>query len=71
MTAADRNQDAEAALHAAGFPHIRVAGHGDVARLAVSAADLERFSAPGVREAVVAAVRAAGYRFVALDLEMQ
>ncbi len=64
-----RAQDAEAALEAAGFPQIRVAEHGDVARLAVPEADFERFAAPGVREAVIAAVRAAGYRFVALDLD--
>ena len=68
---ADQTRDAEAALAAAGFPQIRVAGHGDVARLAVPWADLERFAAPGVREAVVAAVRAAGYRFVALDLDAE
>ncbi len=66
-----QTQDAEAALQAAGFPQIRVAGHGDVARLAVPAADFERFGVPGVREAVVAAVRAAGYRFVALDLDAE
>ena len=68
---ADRSRDAEAALHAAGFSQIRVAGHGDVARLAVPPADFERFAGHGVREAVVAAVRAAGYRFVALDLDTE
>ena len=66
---ADRIHDAEAALRAAGFPLIRVSSHGDIARLAIPDADLERFAAPGVREAVVAAVRTAGYRFVALDLD--
>jgi uncharacterized protein len=58
---------AEAALHALGFGQLRVRHHGDAARLEVEAADLA-----GVvdrREEVVTAVRAAGFRFVALDLE--
>ncbi len=58
---------AEAALHALGFGQLRVRHHGDAARLEVEPADLA-----GVverREEVVAAVRAAGFRFVALDLE--
>jgi uncharacterized protein len=66
---ANRIRDAEAALVAAGFPQIRIAEHGDIARLTVPDADLERFAVAGVREAVVAALRAAGYRFVALDLD--
>ncbi len=65
----DRIRDAEAALRAAGFPQIRVAEHGDIARLTVPDADVERFVVAGAREAVVAAVRRAGYRFVALDLD--
>ena len=60
---------AEAALRAAGYPQVRVAVHGDVARLSVPEGDVRTFAAPGTREKVVAAVRAAGYRFVALDLD--
>ena len=41
--------------------------HGDIARIEVPVADLERVVAP--REAVVAAVAAAGYRWVTLDLD--
>jgi uncharacterized protein len=58
---------AEAALRALGFAELRVRHHRDVARLEVPIADLDRVLA--AREAVVDAVRAAGYRFVALDLE--
>jgi uncharacterized protein len=59
--------DAEAALRALGFAELRVRHHGDVARIEVPVADL-----PAVverRVEVVAAVRAAGYDHVAVDLE--
>ena len=58
---------AEAALAALGFGQLRVRHHGDVARVEFTEADLPR--ALDQRGAVVDAVRAAGYRFVALDLE--
>ena len=58
---------AEAALRRLGLGPLRVRHHGDTARIEVEeaalAAVLER------REEVVAAVRAAGFAFVALDLE--
>jgi pyridinium-3,5-biscarboxylic acid mononucleotide sulfurtransferase len=58
---------AESALRALGFGQLRVRHHGDAARLEVESdalADvLER------RDEVVAAVRSAGFTFVALDLE--
>jgi pyridinium-3,5-biscarboxylic acid mononucleotide sulfurtransferase len=58
---------AESALRALGFGQLRVRHHGDAARLEVErdalGAVLER------REEVVAAVRGAGFAFVALDLE--
>ena len=58
---------AESALHALGFGQLRVRHHGDAARLEVEADALAAVVAR--REEVVAAVRAAGFRFVALDLE--
>ncbi|MGQ0433738.1 MAG: ATP-dependent sacrificial sulfur transferase LarE [Microthrixaceae bacterium] len=58
---------AEAGLRALGFDELRVRHHGEVARIEVPELDLEVVLAK--REAVVAAVRAAGYRWVALDLE--
>ena len=58
---------AEAALHALGFGQLRVRHHGEAARLEVEAAALADVLAR--REEVVAAVRGAGFTFVALDLE--
>jgi len=65
----NRTQDAEAALAAAGYPQVRISGDDDVARVRVPERELDRFAEPEVREAVTRAVRGAGYRFVALDLD--
>ena len=59
---------AEAAVRALGFSDCRVRHHDDVARLELTEAELSRAAAPEVRSALVAGVRAAGFRFVALDL---
>jgi uncharacterized protein len=59
---------AETAIHDAGFRSCRVRHHGDVARIEVPPADVARLAAGDVRERIVAGVRAAGYRYVALDL---
>jgi uncharacterized protein len=58
---------AEAGLHALGFRQLRVRHYGDLARLEVDLSDLA--AAVERREDVVAVVRAAGYRYVTLDLE--
>jgi len=58
---------AEDALKAMGFNQVRVRHHGDVARIEVDPADIARLAAQ--RDKVAAAVRAAGYKFVAADLE--
>lgn len=60
-------QRAEADLRAMGFRQLRVRHHGDVARIEVEADELGR--AVERRDDIVAAVHAAGYRYVALDLE--
>jgi uncharacterized protein len=57
---------AEHGLRSLGFADSRVRHHGDVARVELPGADLER--AVALREEIVASVRAAGYMFVALDL---
>jgi uncharacterized protein len=59
--------EAEEALRALGFRHLRVRHYGDLARLEFGFDELER--AVRTREQVVAVVRAAGYRYVTLDLE--
>jgi uncharacterized protein len=58
---------AEGGLRALGFRDLRVRHYGDLARLEFPAKELERAFA--VRVQVVAAVRAAGYRYVTLDLD--
>ena len=62
-----RVERAEAALHQLGFGQLRVRHYADTARIEVDVADLDRVVRG--REAVVAAVKAAGYRYVTLDLE--
>ncbi len=59
---------AERALHEAGVRSCRVRHHGDVARIEVPLNDLAALIAPGTRERIIAGIRAAGYRYVALDL---
>ncbi len=60
-------ETAEAALKALGFAQVRVRHHGDVARIEVEPADIPRLVEQ--RDNVASAVRQAGYKFVAADLE--
>jgi uncharacterized protein len=59
---------AENAVREAGIAICRVRHHGDVARIEVPLEALARLTEPGVRERIVTGVRAAGYRYAALDL---
>jgi uncharacterized protein len=58
---------AETGLRALGFRQLRVRHYGDLARVELDVADLE--TALARRADVVAAVQAAGYTYVTLDLE--
>jgi uncharacterized protein len=58
---------AEEALKDLGYRELRVRHYGDMARLEFAGEDLDR--AVGDRLRVIAAVRAAGYRYVTVDLE--
>jgi pyridinium-3,5-biscarboxylic acid mononucleotide sulfurtransferase len=58
---------AESALRALGFGQLRVRHYGELARVELDGGDLQR--ALDMRYEVVAALRAAGYRYVTLDLE--
>jgi uncharacterized protein len=62
-----RVERAEAVLHRLGFAQCRVRHYGDTARIEVEADDLQR--AVHARRQIVEGVRAAGYRYVTLDLE--
>ena len=64
LTRVDR---AEAALHRLGFRQVRVRHYGETARIEVEQSDLVR--AISERMAVIEAVKAAGYRYVTVDLE--
>jgi uncharacterized protein len=58
---------AESALRLLGFGQLRVRHYGELARIELDGAELAR--AIERREAIVAAVREAGYTYVTLDLE--
>lgn len=59
---------AEAALRALGFADSRVRHHGDVARIELPTDALPRAVSPTVRQDLLASVRSAGFRFVAVDV---
>ena len=60
---------AERALRRLGLRQVRVRHHDIVARIEIDPAEFPRLLEPELRERIVAEVRAAGYRFVALDLQ--
>jgi uncharacterized protein len=60
---------AEAALRELGFRELRVRHHGSTARIELPRAEMARVLADGLTEEIVRRVRAAGFAFVALDLE--
>jgi uncharacterized protein len=62
-----RVEQAEAGLRALGFRELRVRHLGDRARVEIAALELPRLEHAGTREAVLAAVRQAGYAEVAVD----
>ncbi|MBI3270975.1 MAG: ATP-dependent sacrificial sulfur transferase LarE [Planctomycetes bacterium] len=59
---------AEDCLRDLGFSQFRVRHHDAVARLELAPEELPRAVEPSIRDRLVAGIRAAGYRFVALDL---
>jgi uncharacterized protein len=60
---------AERVLKDLGFRQCRVRVHGDLVRIEVEPSDVTRLAEPGVRDRVVEAIRALGYRYVTVDLE--
>ena len=67
VAALRRIERSEAAVRALGFGQVRVREHGDVARLEIDDSEMDRVLER--RRELAAALREAGYRFVALDLE--
>lgn len=63
-----RIETAEAILKKEGFLEVRVRLHGDTARIEIPAEAFDRMMEPERRRRLAEAIRAAGFRFVALDL---
>jgi uncharacterized protein len=60
---------AEEALASLGFRILRVRHHEDLARVELGPDELPRALAPDMRDAIVAALKRVGYRYVTLDLQ--
>jgi uncharacterized protein len=60
---------AEGELRRLGFRQLRVRHHGEIARIELGPGEADRLGDAGLRAAVAAGVKAAGFRFVAVDLE--
>jgi len=67
--ALQRVEAAEEFLHGVGLSGFRVRIHGEMARIEVSASDIDKVASAGLREKIVSAFKGMGYRYVALDLE--
>jgi uncharacterized protein len=64
-----RVEEAEDILQAAGFRHVRVREHGEVARIEVGPEEFVRLNEPDLRAHISARLRKSGFRFVCVDLE--
>jgi pyridinium-3,5-biscarboxylic acid mononucleotide sulfurtransferase len=62
-------ETAEQALRALGFRVFRVRHHDDVARVEIARAEMTRALDPQVGAAIVRELKAAGYKYVTLDLQ--
>jgi len=60
---------AEEALHALGFPQVRVRHHGELARVEIAREDLPRAFDMTLLDAITTALRAVGFRYVTLDTQ--
>ena len=62
-------EEGEERLRALGFRQVRLRHHGELARIEIDRAELPRALDPAVAQAIVAAVKPLGFRYVSLDLE--
>jgi pyridinium-3,5-biscarboxylic acid mononucleotide sulfurtransferase len=60
-------EQGEESLRALGFRELRVRHHGEVARVEIARAELERALTMGMLDAISAALKRAGFKYVALD----
>lgn len=64
-----RIERAEGILKKAGFRHVRVRDHGEVARIELPPEDFNRLMDSTLREKVVSAIQEVGFRYVTMDLK--
>jgi uncharacterized protein len=62
-------EQAEAALHALGFPQVRVRHHGDLARIEIAREDLPRALSLPTLQKITTAIKPLGFLYVTLDTE--
>ena len=60
---------AEEALHALGFPQVRVRHHGDLARIEIARPDLPRALTLAMLDQITAALRPLGFVYITLDTQ--
>jgi uncharacterized protein len=62
-------EQAEEVLRKAGFHQYRARHHGDTCRVEIDPAEFEKLLDPSMRDVIVDGIRAAGYRYVTMDLQ--
>jgi uncharacterized protein len=62
-------EQAEDALHALGFPQVRVRHHGDLARVEIAREDLPRALSIAMLDRITAALRPLGFHYITLDTQ--
>src|SRR5271155_4250462 len=62
-------EQAEAALHALGFPQVRVRHHGNLARIEIAIEDLPRALSLAILEKITDAIKPLGFLYVTIDTE--
>jgi uncharacterized protein len=62
-------EQAEDALHALGFPQVRVRHHGDLARIEIAREDLPRALSVAVLDRITAALKPLGFLYITLDTQ--
>jgi uncharacterized protein len=69
MKRLSRIEQAESALKELGLVQVRVRDHNDVARIEIDASRIAEVTKGDIRTKIVQAVKAAGYRYICIDLE--
>jgi uncharacterized protein len=62
-------EQAEDALHALGFPQVRVRHHGDLARIEIAREDLASALSLAMLDRITAALRPLGFHYITLDTQ--